>query len=101
MRLTLQNLECRNTLVLLANKFLSAATESRIKKKSDRADKHEEQAESIGKCLTHLETLISMLEKESIKCIDQSRVIAIQDRELSYLKGKVSRLEHEIQNRDL
>ncbi len=97
----LKNLQSRNTLIKLANKFLQASIESSIKKDSDKALKYENEASDIADCLNHIEWLISNLEKECVKNVDLTRVIAIQEQELTYLKQKVERLNNEIQFRDL
>jgi hypothetical protein len=97
----LKNLQSRNTLVQLANKFLTASIDSGIKNKPSKASQYEEQALAIADCLTHLEWLILSLEEESVKGLDRVRVIAIQEQEIINLKQQVERLNNEIQYRDL
>lgn len=101
MELMLKNLQSRNTLIKLANKFLIASIDSGIKNKPSKASEYEDQALAIADCLNHLEWLILNLEKESINRLDQVRVIAIQDQEIINLKQQVERLNNEIQYRDL
>lgn len=101
MKLLLKNLETRNTLTLLANKFLTASIDCAIKNKHSKQFEYENQALALGDCLNHLETLIIAIESESVRNIDLTRVVAIQNFEIRDLKAKVDRLEKEIQFRDL
>lgn len=93
MNRALTRLTIKNNLLMMANKFLSLSIEAGIKKQVSR----EKVLIDYTEALQQANAFIEKIDKEYDECISQNlnltRVVALQEHEIEYLKAKIERLE--------
>lgn len=93
MNRALTRLNIKNNLLMMANKFLSLSIEAGIKKQPAR----EKILMDYTEALQQANAFIEKLDNEYDECISQNinltRVVALQEHEIGYLKAKIERLE--------
>ena len=93
MNRALTRLTIKNNLLMMANKFLSLSIEAGINKQVSREKVLTDYTEALQQANAFLEKI----DKEYDECISQNlnltRVVALQEHEIEYLKAKIERLE--------
>ncbi len=93
MNRALTRLTIKNNLLMMANKFLSLSIEAGINKQVNR----EKVLTDYTEALQQANAFIEKIDKEYDECISQNlnltRVVALQEHEIEYLKAKIERLE--------
>lgn len=93
MNRALTRLTIKNNLLMMANKFLSLSIEAGINKQVSR----EKVLTDYTEALQQANAFIEKIDKEYDECISQNlnltRVVALQEHEIEYLKAKIERLE--------
>ena len=93
MNRALTRLTIKNNLLMMANKFLSLSIDAGINKQVSR----EKVLTDYTEALQQANAFIEKIDKEYDECISQNlnltRVVALQEHEIEYLKAKIERLE--------